>query len=96
MVQTSFRTDSGIADERIVVPIGIVRLIRSGFRRYGLHDLFNNFKDSGVPLGAVIENICISCLCEDYSMKDWDAYVNRSPLRKQSSAETMTSDVNST
>ena len=83
MVQTSFRTDSGSADERIVVPIGIIRLIRSGFKRYGLHDLFNNFKDSGVPLGTVIENICTSCLCEDYSMKDWDAYVNRSPLRKQ-------------
>ena len=83
MLQTSFRTDSGSADDRIVVPLGIVRFVRNGFRRYGLYDLLDRFKETGVPLSKVIEIICISCLCEDYSMNDWDGFMNRSNLRKQ-------------
>ncbi len=66
-----------------MVPLGTVRLIREGFRRFGLHKLLDGFKESGVPLGLVIENLCISCLIEDYSMNDWVSFVNRSELRKQ-------------
>lgn len=83
MHQTTFRTDSGSVDDRIVVPLGIIRLVRSGFRRYGLYDLLDQFKESGVPMGKVIENICICCMCEDFSMNDWDGYMNRSELRRQ-------------
>ena len=83
MLQTSFRTDSGSADDRIVVSLDIVRFVLNGFRRYGLYDLLDQFKETGVPLSKVIEIICISCLCEDYSMNDWDGFMNRFNLRKQ-------------
>lgn len=83
MLQTTFRTDSDSADECIIVPIGIIRLIRSGFKRYGFHDLMNSFKDSGVPMGIVIENLCIASLDARYSMNDLDEFINRNELRKE-------------
>lgn len=83
MLQTTFRTDSGSSDDRIIVPMGIVRLIRSGFRRYGLYDLLDSFKDSGAPMSLVVENLCIASMDERYSMNDLDQYINRNPLRKE-------------
>lgn len=82
-MQTTFRTDSGSSDDRIIVPMGLVRLIRSGFKRYGLYDLFDSFKDSGVPMSIVIENLCIASLDARYSMNDLDHYINRNALRKE-------------
>ena len=83
MVQTTFRTDSGSSDDRIIVPMGLVRLIRSGFKRYRLHELIDSFKDAGTPMGIVIENLCIASLDGRYSMNDLDQYINRSDLRRE-------------
>lgn len=83
MRQTTFRTKSDSADERIVVPTGIIRLVRTGFIRYGLRDLLDGFKEGGVPLGLVIENFCIACLSGEYSMNEWDSIINRSEVRKK-------------
>ncbi len=80
MLQTTFRTDSGSSGDRIIVPMGLVRLIRSGFRRYGLLD---SFKDAGAPMSLVIENLCIASSEAKYSMNDLDQYINRNPLRKE-------------
>lgn len=83
MLQTTFRTDSGSSDDRIIVPLGIVRLVRTGFKRYGLYGLLDSFKDSGAPMSLVIENLCIASLDAKYSMNDLDQYINRNPLRKE-------------
>ncbi len=83
MRQTTFRTDSGSSEERIIVPLGIVRLIRSGFKRYRIDELLDGFKDAGVPMSRTIENLCIAALDESYSMLDWDMLINRSELRKE-------------
>ena len=71
MRQTTFRTDSDSADERIAIPL-IIRLVRSSFRRYGFYEVLDEFKDSGVPLSKVIENTCINSLRGDFSMNDWE------------------------
>lgn len=82
MLQTTLRTDSGSDSECIVVPLGLVRLVRAGMRRFGFDRLLDGFKADGVPLSLVAENLIISCLGDDYSMADWDRYVNRSELRR--------------
>ena len=71
MRQTTFRTDSDSADERIAIPL-IIRLVRSSFRRYGSYEVLDGFKDSGVPLSKVIENMCINSPRGDFSMNDWE------------------------
>ncbi|MBR1974109.1 MAG: hypothetical protein IKA33_05520 [Candidatus Methanomethylophilaceae archaeon] len=43
MRQTTFRTDGRKAADGIIVPLGIVRLIRTSFRRYGFDGLFDRF-----------------------------------------------------
>lgn len=63
--------------------------MRSGFRRYGLYGLLNGMKEEGVPMGTVIENLCIACLHGNCSMKDLDEYVSRNPLRKEYYCGTM-------
>ena len=83
MRQTTFRTDGRKAADGIIVPLGIVRLIRTSFRRYGFDGLFDRFKVQGIPLSIVLENLCISSLCEEYSMKAWDGFMNRSDLRSE-------------
>lgn len=83
MRQTTFRTDSDSADERIAIPLGIIRLVRSSFRRYGFYELLDGFKDSGVPLSKVIENMCINSLRGDFSMNDWDMKMQRCTLRSE-------------
>lgn len=83
MRQTTFRANGPRDSEAIVVPLGTARLVREGFRRFGLRQLIDGFKEKGVPMGLVIENLCISCLNEEYSMDDWDDYVNRSDLRRE-------------
>ena len=75
MRQTTFRTDSDSADGRIAIPLGIIRLVRSSFRRYGFYEVLDGFKDSGVPLRKVIENMCINSLRGDFSMNDWEPTV---------------------
>ena len=72
MRQTTFRTDSDSADGRIAIPLGIICLVRSSFRRYGFYEVLDGFKDSGVPLSKVIENMCINSLRGDFSMNDWE------------------------
>lgn len=83
MHQTTFRTESSSADERIAVPLGIIRLVRASFRRYGLYDLLDGFKDGGIPLGKVIENMCMNSLRRDFSMNDWDRKVQGCALRRE-------------
>lgn len=83
MIQTTFRTGRGNSDDRIIVPMGLIRLIRSGFRRYGFYDLIDSFKDTGAPMSLVIENLCIASLDSRYSMNDLDQYINRNALRKE-------------
>ena len=41
MLQTTFRTDDRRTADGIIVPLGIVRLIRTSFRRYGFDGLFD-------------------------------------------------------
>lgn len=82
MTQTTFKADDSRSSESIAVPLGIVRLVRSSFRRFGLRKLLDGFKEDGVPLGLVIENLCITCLQQGSSMNDWDDFVNRSDVRR--------------
>lgn len=82
MVQTTFRTDSGSDEERIIVPLGTVRLIRAGFRRYGLKDLLDDMKGTAVPFSKIVENLCIAALYGDNSMLSWANRINRSELTK--------------
>lgn len=83
MLQTTFRTDSGSDEERITVPLGTVRLIRSAFRRYRLDRLLDGMMGTGVPFHKIIENLCISALHGDSSMLAWSARINRTDLTRE-------------
>lgn len=83
MRQTTFRTKSDNSGECIAIPLGIVRLVRSNFNRYRFYELLDGFKDKGVPLSLVVENMCVNSLTGDYSMNDWDKKIHRSPLKEE-------------
>jgi len=83
MVQTTLKAQSGKAEESISVPIGIIKLVRTLFRRCRFNELFDGMKEGDIPMSPVVENLCIACLKENYSMNDWDDYVRRNPLRKE-------------
>ena len=72
MRQTTFRTDEDNDNERIAIPLGIIRLVRGSFRRFGFYDLLDGFKESGISLSKAIENLVINSLTGDFSMNDWD------------------------
>ena len=83
MVQTTFRTDSDSDEERITVPLGTVRLVRSGFRRYRLEGLLDGMMGTAVRFSKIIENLCISALHGDSSMLGWSARINRTELTRE-------------
>lgn len=68
MQQTHFGTEEESDEGRICVPLQVVRLVRSVFTRIGLRNYLNGIKDKGVPLGTVVEVMCIYNLCADSSM----------------------------
>lgn len=80
MQQTHFRTEEESEEGRICVPLQVVRLVRSVFTRIGLRDYLNSIKDKGVPLGTVVEVMCIYNLCTDSSMNRWGELANRDGL----------------
>lgn len=82
MVQTHFKTDEENEEGRICVPLQVVRLVRSVFTRIGLRDFLNGFKSRGVPLGTVVEVMCIYNLCTDASMNRWGELANTDALTK--------------
>ena len=63
--------------------MGNIRLVRASFRRYGLDVLLDGMKEAGIPLGKVIENMCINSLEGDFSMNDWDIKLRRCDLRRE-------------
>lgn len=48
-----------MAGGNISLSFGIMELVRKGFRRLHLYDFLNGFKEKGVPLGYVVELMCI-------------------------------------
>lgn len=52
------------------LPFGTMAVVRAGFRRLRLYDFFNRFKERGVPLGYVIELMCIDHLSGGRSMNE--------------------------
>lgn len=82
MVQTHFKTDKENEGGRICVPFQIVRLVRSVFTRIGLRDYLNGLKTKGVPLGTVVEVMCIYNLCTDSSMNRWGELANNDDLTR--------------
>ena len=83
MRQTTFRTDEDNDNERIAIPLGIIRLVRGSFRRFGFYDLLDGFKESGISLSKAIENLVINSLTGDFSMNDWDRRLQNCPLRRE-------------
>ena len=71
MAQTTLKAQSGKAEESISVPIGIIKLVRTLFRRCRFRELFDGMKEGDIPMSLVMENLCIACLKENYSMNDW-------------------------
>lgn len=83
MRQTTFRTEQRKDNECIAVPLGIAKFVRTNFRRYHIDELLDGFKDNGIPLSVIVENLCINSLSGDFSMNDWDKKIHRSPMRKE-------------
>ncbi|AYQ55658.1 hypothetical protein BKD89_07630 [Methanomethylophilus alvi] len=57
--QTTFKAADAMAGWNISLSFGIMELVRKGFRRLHLYDFLNGFKEKGVPLGYVVELMCI-------------------------------------
>ena len=49
--QTTFKAADAMAGGNISLALGIMELVRKGFRRLHLYDFLNGFKEKGVPLG---------------------------------------------
>ena len=52
------------------LPFGIIAMARACFRRLGLYGFFDTLKSRGVPLGYVVELICVDHLSGGGSMND--------------------------
>ncbi|MBQ9690212.1 MAG: hypothetical protein IJV47_06365 [Candidatus Methanomethylophilaceae archaeon] len=57
-----------IGCQNIAIPIGLIRLVRWGMERLGLYDFFSGFKVKGVPLGIIVEVMCVHLLENGSSM----------------------------
>lgn len=68
--QTTFRAADAIAEGNKALPYGVIATVRAGFRRLGLHEFFDQYKERGVPLGYVIELLCIDHLSGGRSMNE--------------------------
>lgn len=80
--QTTFKAADAIASGNISLSFGIIRLVRKGFERLRLYGLLDGFKDRGVPLGYVVELMCIHQLSGGASMNRCEAD-SSSPLAKE-------------
>ncbi len=51
-----------IGSDNIAIPYGLIRTVRWGMGRLGLYDFFSDFKSKGVPLGIIVEAMCVHLL----------------------------------
>lgn len=71
-----------MAGGNISLSFGIMELVRKGFRRLHLYDFLNGFKEKGVPLGYVVELMCIHQLNGGASMNKCESDTS-SPLARE-------------
>lgn len=65
------------------LPYGVMAVVRAGFRRLGLYDFFDSLKERGVPLGFVIELMCIDHLSGGRSMNECASRVDSKLVRDE-------------
>ena len=70
--QTTFRIAEARSEDNISLSFGLMELVRSCFKRLDLYDFLSRFKSKGVPLGFVVELICIHHLDGGDSMRRFD------------------------
>ena len=70
-----------IGSDNIAIPYGLIRTVRWGMDRLGLYDFFSDFKSKGVPLGIVVEVMCVHLLEGGSSMSACSRDLS-SPLAK--------------
>ena len=71
-----------MASGNISLSYGVIKLVRKGFERLHLYDFLNGFKERGVPLGYVIELMCIHQLSGGASMNRCETETS-SPLARE-------------
>ena len=71
-----------MAGGNISLSFGIMELVRKGFRRLRLYGFLDGLKEKGVPLGYVVELMCIHQLSGGASMNRCEAD-SSSPLAKE-------------
>ena len=80
----------GIDCGNMSLSFGVTELVRKGFHRLRLNEFLDGFKEKGVPLGYVVEQMCIHQLNGGASMNRCEEF-SSSPLAKESSATASTS-----
>jgi len=80
--QTTFKAADAMGSGNISLSCGLILLVRKGFHRLQLYDFLNGFKEKGVPLGYVVELMCIHQLSGGASMNRCEAE-SSSPLARE-------------
>ena len=80
--QTTFKAVDAMGSGNISIFYGSILLVRKGFHRLQLYDFLNGFKEKGVPLGYVVELMCIHQLSGGASMNKCEAE-SSSPLARE-------------
>jgi len=80
--QTTFKAADAMAGGNISLSFGIMELVRKGFHRLRLNEFLDGFKEKGVPLGYVVELMCIHQLGGGASMNRCEEQ-SSSPLARE-------------
>ncbi|MBE6524745.1 MAG: hypothetical protein E7Z65_07775 [Thermoplasmata archaeon] len=80
--QTTFKAADTMAGGNISLSFGIMELVRKGFHRLRLNGFLDSFKEKGVPLGYVVELMCIHQLSGGASMNRCEEQ-SSSPLARE-------------
>ena len=81
--QTTFRTADAMPNANISLPFGIISTVRAGFRRLGLYEFLDSFKEKGVPLSYVVELMCIYQLQGCSSMNECGQKVSSQLMKEE-------------
>ena len=69
--QTTFKAADAMVAGNISLSFGVMELVRKGFHRLKPNGFLDGFKEKGVPLGHVVELMCIHQLSGGSSMNRW-------------------------
>ena len=83
--QTTFKAADAMGAGNISLSFGVMELVRKGFHRLKLNGFLDGFKEKGVPLGHVVELMCIHQLSGGSSMNRCEER-SSSPLAREERA----------